>query len=201
MENQLFMISEYFLSKAYIVAVFVVHSLMVPVSYAASDNGWFNNDTKFASLPNQLRQGEAWAICASVYDLMSGNQKEADSRRDYRKLANATRFSVAVSQIVGTLNANMSRNEVDDLWVSSQKISNELTKAQILRILEEVERLSNEGIPIEAIWRKFIRSTEICKLNSEDQLTHVPFFEGLLSSGRLSSKPLILEFIAIEDKP
>lgn len=190
-----------YLSKVFVLVIFVLLFLTVPVSYAASENGWLDKNINFKSISDRLQRGDAWATCASVYDLMSGNQKDAGLRRDYRKLANATRFSVAVSQVIGTLNVNMSRNQIDDLWLDSQKISNELTRAQTLRILEEVEKLSNEGIPIEEIWEKFVRSTEICKLNSEDQLTHIPFFEDLLSSARLSSKLLILEFIAIEDKP
>lgn len=189
-----------YFSKILILLIFVLLLLVVPVSYAAIGNGWFDKNINFTSISDRLQRGSAWATCASVYYLMSGNQKEAGLRRDYRRLANATRFSVAVSQVIEKINVNMAKKEVDDLWLNSQKISNELTKAETLRILEEVERLSDEGISIEEIWEKFNRSAEICNLNSEEQLTHIPFIEELLSSARLSSKPLILEFITIDDQ-
>jgi len=61
--------------------------------------------------------------------------------------------------------------------------------------------LSSEEVSTEGIWRKFICSTEIGKSNAENQLAHVPFIEEPLSSARLSSKPLILELIKIDNQP
>lgn len=171
-----------------ILTVCVLLIFFLTPSHASNIEAYVDGSKPFIKIKNVNRQGEAWAVCAAAYDVMSGLFKKTHPAQSQKmsEFGNGAELAIMMTLVNDEMKKDISRAKFQSVLKYAQIAGTEWPKLSMTTILADRETLGTKGRKV--FLEKITLTTKVCLNNIEAQQMYIDSWRALAKSGLIILK-------------